>query len=401
MNPQNFFLLQSEINQQMTEVIIAGIGQTEVGEHWDIGLRELAFAAIQDAVKDSGGLKPQSLFVGNMLAPNLSNQAHLGVLIADYAGLLGIEAVTIEAAGASGGAALRQGYLAIASGMVDVALVVGVEKFTDKVGSGVDAALATTGDADFESVQGMTPSAQAALLMKRYMHENDVPKDGFAGFALTAHANGVANKHAMFRKAIKPETYAKAEMVSDPLNMFDMAPNADGAAAVVLTRRDLLLSNFSRPLVKIAGSAASSDTLALHDRKDMLYFDTAQISAGKAMKQVGAVLDDIDLFEYHDTFSVYAALQLEAVGFAIKGKGWKLAEDGEISKTGKIPCATMGGMKARGFAGGASGVYQAVDAVTQLRGEGEANQIPNAKTALIQSLGGPASTAVSHILQRM
>lgn len=383
----------------MTDVIIAGIGQTEVGEHWDIGLRDLAFAAIQDAVKDSGGLKPQSLFVGNMLAPNLSNQAHLGVLIADYAGLLGIEAVTIEAAGASGGAALRQGYLAVASGMVDVALVVGVEKFTDKVGAGVDAALATTGDSDFEAVQGMTPTSQAALLMKRYMHEYNVPKDGFAGFALTAHENGARNKFAMFRKAIKPETYANAEMVSDPLNMFDMAPNADGAAAVVLTRRDLLPDNFSHPLVKIAGSASSSDTLALHDRKDMLYFDTGQISAGKAMKQVGAVLDDIDLFEYHDTFSIYAALQLEAVGFAIKGKGWKLAADGEIGLKGKIPCATMGGMKARGFTGGASGVYQAVDAVTQLRGEGEANQIPNAKTALIQSLGGPASTAVSHILQ--
>ncbi len=390
----------------MTEVIIAGIGQTEVGEHWDIGLRDLAFAAIQDAVKDSGELKPQALFVGNMLAPNLSNQAHLGALIADYAGLLGIEAVTIEAAGASGGAALRQGYLAVKSGLVDVALVVGVEKFTDKVGSGVDAALATTGDADFESVQGMTPAAQAALLMKRYMHEYEVPSDGFAGFALTAHANGVANKHAMFRKAIKPETYAKAEMVSDPLNMFDMAPNADGAAAVVLTRQDLLPSNYPYPLVKIAGSASSSDTLALHDRKDMLYFDTAQISAGKAMKQVGAVLDDIDLFEYHDTFSVYAALQLEAVGFAIKGKGWRLAADGLISlgsgdPSGArgIPCATMGGMKARGFAGGASGVYQAVDAATQLQGRAEANQIPNARTALIQSLGGPASTAVSHILQ--
>jgi acetyl-CoA C-acetyltransferase len=394
----------------MSEVIIAGIGQTEVGEHWDIGLRELAFAAIQNAVNDSGGLKPQSLFVGNMLAPNLSNQAHLGVLLADYAGLLGIEAVTIEAAGASGGAALRQGYLAIASGMVDVALVVGVEKFTDQVGSGVETALATASDSDFEAVQGMTPAAQAALLMKRYMHEYEVPKDGFAGFALTAHANGVANKNAMFRKAIKPETYAKAEMVSNPLNMFDMAPNADGAAAIVLTRRDLLPSNFSHPLVKIAGSASSSDTLALHDRKDMLYFDTAQISAGKAMKQVGAVLDDIDLFEYHDTFSIYAALQLEAVGFAIKGKGWKLAADGCIAlvppavellaNKPHIPCATMGGMKARGFAGGASGVYQAVDAVTQLQGRAEANQIPNVKTALIQSLGGPASTAVSHILQR-
>src|SRR5688572_30185024 len=220
----------------MTDVVIAGIGQTIVGEHWDIGLRELAYAALQDALRDSGGLKPQSLFVGNMLAPTLSNQAHVGVLLADYAGLLGIEAVTVEAAGASGGAALRQGYLAVASGMVDVALVVGVEKFTDKVGSGVDAALATTGDADFEAVQGMTPAAQAALLMKRYMHEHQVPADGFAGFALTAHANAVNNPCAMFRKALKPGAYAKAEMVSDPINMFDMAPNADGAAAVLLTR---------------------------------------------------------------------------------------------------------------------------------------------------------------------
>jgi acetyl-CoA C-acetyltransferase len=385
----------------MTEVIIAGIGQTEVGEHWDSGLRELGFAAMQAAMKDAGGLKPQSLFVGNMLAPNLSNQAHLGVLLADYAGLLGIEAVTVEAAGASGGAALRQGYLAVASGLVDVALVVGVEKFTDKVGSGVDAALATTGDSDFEAVQGMTPAAQAALLMKRYMHEHEVPADGFAGFAITAHANGAGNPCAMFRKAIKPETYAKAEMVSDPLNMFDMAPNADGAAAVLLTRRDLLTNELSRPLVKIAGSASSSDTLALHDRKDMLFFDTAQISAGKAMKQAGALLDDIDFFEYHDVFSIYAALQLEAVGFAVKGKGWKLASDGEIGLRGKIPCATMGGMKARGFAGGASGVYQAVEAVQQLRGQAGPNQIPDAKTALIQSLGGPASTAVAHILQRL
>ena len=385
----------------MTDVVIAGIGQTEVGEHWNIGLRELAFAAIKDALNDAGGLKPQALFVGNMLAPKLSNQAHLGVLLADYAGLLGIEAATLEAAGASGGAALRQGYLAIASGMVDVALVVGVEKFTDKVGSGVEEALSSASDSDFEAVHGMTPTAQAALLMKRYMHENNVPANGFAGFALTAHANGVANKHAMFRKAIKAETYTKAEMVSAPINMFDMAPNADGAAALVLTRRELLPSEFHNPLVKIAGSAASSDTLALHDRKDVLYFDTAQISAGKAMKQAGVILDNINLFEYHDVFSIYAALQLEAVGFAIKGRGWKLAADHEIGLKGKIPCATMGGMKARGFAGGAAGVYQAVEATIQLRGQAEANQVADAKTALIQSLGGPASTAISHILQKL
>jgi acetyl-CoA C-acetyltransferase len=336
-----------------------------------------------------------------MLAPNLSNQAHLGVLLADYAGLLGIEAATIEAAGASGGAALRQGYLAVASGLVDVALVVGVEKFTDKVGSDVEAALASAGDSDFEAVQGMTPAAQAALLMKRYMHEHEVPADGFAGFALTAHANGVNNPCAMFRKAIKPETYATAEMVSDPLNMFDMAPNADGAAAVILTRREFLPKEVSHPLVRIAGSASASDTLALHDRKDMLYFDTARISAGKAIKQAGVISDRIDLFEYHDTFSIYAALQLEAVGFALKGSGWRLAADGAIRLKGKIPCATLGGMKARGFPGGAAGVYQAVEATIQLRGRAGANQIPGAKTALIQSLGGPASTAVTHILQRL
>ncbi len=385
----------------MTDVVIAGIGQTEVGEHWSLGLRNLAVAAIRDAIQDSGGLRPQSLFVGNMLAPNLSNQAHLGVLLADYAGLLGIEAATVEAAGASGGAALRQGYLAIASGMSDVALVVGVEKFTDKIGSEVDTALATTSDADFEAVQGITPTAQAALLMRRYMHDYVVPAHGFAGFALTAHANGANNPCAMYRKAIKRETYDKADMVSDPLNMFDMAPNADGAAALLLTRRDLLPSNYSHPLVKVAGSAAASDTLALHDRKDLLSFETAQTSAKKAMKQAGVIPGDMDLFEYHDVFSIFAALQLEASGFVEKGQAWELAEQGGISLKGKIPCATMGGMKARGFAGGAAGVYQAVEATLQLRGQAGANQVPNAKRALIQSLGGPASTAVSHVLQTL
>ena len=380
----------------MTDVVIVGLGQTSVGEHWDVGLRDLAYYAIDAAIKDAGGLRPQSFFVGNMLAPNLSRQAHLGVLLADYAGLTGIEAITIEAAGASGGAALRQGYLAIKSGLVESALVIGVEKFTDQVGAGVEEALATTSDSDFESVQGMTTTAQAALILKRYMHENDVPADGFAGFALTAHANGATNKNAMFRKAIKPELYAKA---GEPLNMFDIAPNADGAAALVLTRRDLLPSDVPNPLVKIVGSATASDTLALHDRKDILYFEAVHNSTGRAIKQAGITLDQINLFEYHDAFSIYAALSLESTGFAVRGQGWKLADEGALALNGKIPCATLGGLKARGFPGGATGVYQGLEAAQQLRGQAEANQIANAKYALVQSLGGPASTAVTHILE--
>ena len=385
----------------MTDIVIAGIGQTEVGEHWDRGLRELAHEAAAEALRDSGGLRPQAVFVGNMLAPSLSRQAHVGSLVADYTGLVGAEAVTIEAAGASGGAALRQGYLAVASGMVDSALVLGVEKFTDKVGPGVDEALATTSDSDFEAIQGLTTVGQAALLMRRYMYENEVPADGFAGFALTAHANGAGNPCAMFQKAIRPETYARAEMVSEPLNMFDIAPNADGAAAVVLTRAELLPSGWPHPRVVIAGSGAASDTLALHDRKDSLYFETAQLSAGRAMKQAGVTLNAIDFFEYHDAFSIYAALSLEAVGFALKGNGWKLAADGSIGLKGSVPSATMGGMKARGFPGGAAGVYQAVEAALQLRGQAGKNQLTKARAGLIQSLGGPASTAVSHILRRL
>ncbi|MFZ5911542.1 MAG: thiolase C-terminal domain-containing protein [Chloroflexota bacterium] len=382
----------------MTDVIIAGLGQTTVGEHWDTSLRDLAYYALNAAVKDAGGLRPQALFVGNMLAPNLSRQAHLGALIADYAGLTGLEAVTLEAAGASGGAALRQAYLAVKSGLVDTALVVGVEKFTDQVGAGVEEALATAADSDFESVQGLTPAAQAALLTKRYMHDYNLPADGFAGFALTAHANGAGNPNAMYQKAIKLDTYIKS---GESPNMFDAAPPADGAAALVLTRLDLLPVNWPHPLVKVSGSATASDTLALHDRRDLLFFEAAHLSAGKAMKQAGITLDHVSLFEYHDAFSIYAALALEAVGFAVRGQGWKLAAEGHIALNGYIPCATMGGLKARGFPGGATGVYQAVEAAQQLRGQAEANQVANAQYALIQSLGGPASTAVSHILQRI
>jgi acetyl-CoA C-acetyltransferase len=385
----------------MSEVVIAGIGQTEVGEHWEISLRDLALDAIQGALRDSGGLRPQALFVGNMLAPNLSNQAHLGALLTDYAGLTGIEAITIEAAGASGGAALRQGYMAVASGMVDAALVVGVEKFTDKIGPDVDSALATTFDSDFEAVQGMTLTAQAALLTRRYMHENDVPEHGFAGFALTAHANGAGNPCAMFRKAIKLETYARAELVSEPLNMFDIAPTADGAAAVLLTRRELLPVQFPHHLIKISGSASAADTLALHDRRDVLEFEAMRISAEKAIRQAGISLEQIGFLEYHDAYSIYAALALEAIGFAGRGQGWKLAADGSLARDGRIPCATMGGLKARGFPGGATGIYQAVEAALQLRGEAGTNQLPGVKLGLIQSVGGPGSTVVSHVLEAL
>lgn len=383
----------------MTNVVIAGIGQTAVGEHWETSLRELGFYAIDAALNDAGRLRPQALFAGNMLAPQLSRQAHLATLLADFAGLNGIEAVTLEASGASGGAALRAGYMAIASGQVDVALVVGIEKFTDQVGGEIEAALATSSDSDYELVHGITPTAQGALLMRRYMHEFAVDHSVFAGFALNAHANGAGNPNAMFRKAISLDSYNKAGIVSDPLNLFDVAPNADGAAALVLARQELLPTGFSHPLVRIAGSSGMTDTLALHDRPDPLAFHAARLSVERACAKAAINPLQVDLFELHDAFSIYAALSLEAAGFAARGQGWKLAQDGCLNINGSMPVCTFGGAKARGNPGGAVGVYQAVEAVLQLRGQAGKNQVPDARRALIQCLGGPASTAVAHVLE--
>ncbi len=385
------------------DVVIAGIGQIPVGENWDVSLREMALTALEAAQKDAGGLQPQALFVGNMVAPQVSRQAHLGALIADFAGLTGIEAATIEAAGASGAAALRTAFLAVASGQADAALAIGVEKFSDQIGTPIEAAIATSSDSDYEAAQGLTTTAQAALLMRRYIHEFEVPRQAFAGFPLIAHQNGQSNPNAMFRKAINVEAYNRAGMVSDPLNMFDIAPNADGAAALILTRAELLPPDFPHPLVRIAGSSLVTDTLALHDRPDPLAFHAARLSVERACAKAHITPLQVDLFELYDAFTIYAVLSLEAAGFAGRGGGWKLAQNSDgsspLSLSGSLPISTFGGLKARGNPGGASGVYQAVEAVLQLRGQAGANQVPGARRALIQSLGGPASTAVTHVLE--
>lgn len=385
----------------MSDVIIAGVGQTQVGEHWDISLRQLALNAIEATRLDAPGLPPQAIFVGNMLAPQLSHQAHLGALIADYAGLNGVEAVTVEASGAAGGAAIRAAYLAILSGLVDVALVVGVEKVTDTIGGEVETALATAVDTDYEAVHGLTLSAQAALLMRRYLYEFNPPRQAFGGFALNAHANGANNPMAMFQKAISAETYQKAGLVSDPLNMFDVAPAADGAAALILTRREFLPPGYPHPMVRIAGSGVATDTLGLHDRPNPLNFDAVRISAERACQKARITPLQVDLFELYDAYTIFSTLSLEAVGFASPGEGWRLAETDCIGISGSLPISTMGGLKARGNPGGATGVYQAVEAVYQLRGTAGKNQVPRARRAMIQALGGPASVAATHILEAM
>ncbi|MCD4672748.1 MAG: thiolase domain-containing protein [Anaerolineaceae bacterium] len=382
----------------MTEVVIAGIGQTPVGEHMEVSLRTLAARAIQAARADAGGLRPQAMYIGNFLASVLSGQSNLGALFTSNSGLEGIEGVTVEAAGASGAAAFRMAYLAVLSGFVDTAIVVGAEKCTDVTSQDLETAMMQSVEYDYEVSGGLTLTAQAALLTQRYMHEYDLPQDGLAEFSLLAHANAVHNPNAMYRRAISPAVYQRAGMVSTPLNMFDVAPYADGAAAVILTRPGLLPKGAARRPVRVVGSSLITDSLALHDRHDLLAFRAAELSVERACRQTGILPGDVDFFELFDAFTIYALLSLEAAGFARHGEGWKLGRNGKLALDGELPISVMGGLKGRGRPVGATGVYQIVEAVQQLRGQAGENQIPGARRALVQALGGAASTAVTHVL---
>ena len=383
----------------MTNVAIIGIGQTPIGEHWEFSLRELAFQALRQAAQEAGIERPDALFLGNMLAPRLSDQAHLGALAADYSGWRGIEAVTVEAACASGGAAFQAGVRAVASGLATVVAVCGVEKMTDATSESVTSALATAADADFEGAQGVTFVALNALIMRRYMHEYGVPHAAFAPFSVNAHRNAANNPNAMFRQLISADTYARAPMIADPINLYDSSPVCDGAAAIILCPLEMA-RDLGKPVIRVLASATATDSLALADRHDLLALDAARQSAARAYAQAGLSPQDIDVFEVHDAFTIMAALSLEAAGFAERGQGTRLALDGEITPEGRIPISTMGGLKGRGHPVGATGVYELVDLVTQLRGEAGANQVSGATIGMTQNIGGTGSTVVTHILRR-
>ncbi len=383
-----------------SDVLIVGIGQTAVGEHWDFALRELAAQAVLDAIKDSGGLKPQSLYIGNMLAVSASKQANLGALITEDVGLVGVEGVTVDAADASGGAALRMAYLAVRSGQVDVAMALGVEKYTDIIGPESESALTQMLDADFESAQGLTPLSLAGLLFNRYLHDYAVDRAAFGGFAAVAHANGAANPKAMFQRAMREGAYEKALKAGDGLSLYDVAPYADGAAAVILTREEALPKAWDGKAIRILGSRLVTDTLSIHDRREPLVWDAARFSVERACRAAGVLPKDADFFEFHDATSLHAALSLEAAGFASRGQGWMMAKPEVIGLTGQVPVSTFGGLKARGHPLGATGLYQAVEAALQLRGDAGANQVKDAQLGLIQNLGGMGTTAVTHVLAK-
>jgi len=381
------------------DVSIIGIGQTPVGEHWDKSLRALGATAVAEALQDAHVERPQALVVGNMLSGQLSRQENLGALIADHAGLRGIEAIKVEAACASGAAALRVAYAGVAGGIWDLVVACGVEKMTDAPSAETTHALVAAADGLYEGEHGLTFVALNALLMQRYMHQFGYQHQDFAGFAVNAHRNAANNPYAMFRKPISAEAFSRARVIAAPVSLLDSSAIGDGAAAVVLAPTELARDRGSRS-VRILASAIATDSVALHERDDPLFLGAGYASARRAFGQAGLGQEDVDFFELHDAFTITAALSLEAAGFAARGEGVRLAMEGEIALEGSIPISTMGGLKARGHPVGASGLYQVVEAVQQLCGEAGANQLPDCRVGMTQSIGGCGANVITHMFRR-
>ena len=383
----------------MRKVAILGIGQTTIGEHWDKSLREIGGEAAFAAMRDAGLDKVDALYVGNMLSPLIESQNQLGTFLADWIGLWRQEAVKVEAACASGAAAFRAGIMAVSAGEIDSALVVGVEKMTDKSGHDVTAALATAADADYEVEQGVSFVGLNALIMQRYMHEFGWKHADFAPFTINAHSNAMHNPFARLHEKINVDKFEKSVMVATPINLLDASPIGDGAAAAVIVPAEKVTSMPGRPRVTIAGSASATDTIAVHSRKDPLFLDAAYKSAKNCYEIAGIKLEDIDVFELPDAFSIMSALSLEACGFAPRGQGVRLGLENEISPKGRVPICTRGGLKARGHPVGATGMYQIVEIVQQLRGECKETQVDGAKIGMAQNIGGSGATVLTHVLK--
>ena len=383
----------------MRDVAVVGVGMSEFGELWKKSLRQLFVDAALAAIDDAGVEKIDSMYVGCMSGGLFAGQEHLASVLADYLGVASIPACRVESACASGGVAFRQGYIEVASGMSDVVLVGGVEKMTDVDGGQATYALATAADQEYEVYHGVTFPGLYAMVANAYMHKFGTTRKQMAHVPVKNHKHGSMNPKAQYPFEITVEGVLESTRVADPLRILDCSPITDGAAAAVICPLEMAKKLSKKPLVKVAGTGQSTDTIALHDRDDLTEFAATKRAGEAAFKMAGVGPSDIDVAEVHDCFSIAEICVLEALGFAERGKGGEGAESGETALGGRIPVNTSGGLKSKGHPVGATGVAQIVEVTEQLRGESGKRQVEGAKRALTQNMGGSGGSAVVHILE--
>ncbi|MBN2423302.1 thiolase domain-containing protein [Candidatus Woesearchaeota archaeon] len=384
----------------MRKVAIIGIGMTKFGNLWDRDLVSLSVEAGMKACHDANISQEEveALYGGTMSGGLFVNQEHVAALLGDFSGLKNIPCTRVEAACASGGLALRQAYIDVASGMHDIVVAGGVEKMTDIGGAAVTKTLATAASQEWEAVYGATFPGLYAMVAKLHMHKYGTTEKQLAMCAVKNHKNAVYNPFAQFRREISVQDVLNSQKVADPLNLLDCSPITDGAASVILASEKKAKKLCKKP-IWILGSGHAIDTISLHDREDITTLKATVEAAKQAYKQAKLSPKDIDCVEVHDCFTIAELCAVEDLGFCKKGESGKFIESGHTQIGGSIPVNTSGGLKAKGHPIGASGIAQVIEAVLQLRGEAKGRQV-DAKIAMTHNVGGTGGTAVVHILGR-
>ncbi|MEJ2537952.1 MAG: beta-ketoacyl synthase N-terminal-like domain-containing protein [Calditrichia bacterium] len=345
------------------DVAIIGVGLSKWGELWEQSLRDIYVEAALAAIKDAGVDKIDSMYVGNMSAGLFTGQEHLASLMADYLGVASIPSARVESACASGGLAVKMGYMEVALGMSDVVLVGGVEKMTDVGTDEATFALATAADQDYEVYQGITFPGLYAMMARAHMEKYGTTREQLAHVAVKNHEHGSMNPVAQYPQKITVEN--------------------------------------KKPPVKIIGLGHATDSIALHSRKDLTSLPATAKAAKAAYQMANVNIGKIDLVEVHDCFTIAEIIVIEELGIVKKGKGGSAAESGMTKLGGKIPVNTSGGLKSKGHPVGATGVAQVVEIVKQLRGEAGPRQVKNARTGMTQNMGGSGGSTVVHIMEVM
>lgn len=385
----------------MRDVAIIGIGMTKFGELWDISFRQLIVEAGVRAIEDAGidGKQIDGMYVGNMSAGQFVQQEHIASLIVDHAGLVPIPCTRVEAACASGGLALRQAVIAIASGIHNIVVAAGIEKMTDLLTGQTTGALATAADQEWEAYVGTTFPGLYALMARRHMYYYGTTEEQMAMVAVKNHHNACLNPYAQYHNEITVKDVLESTPITSPLKLLDCSPITDGGACVILAPAEIAREYTDTPII-VSGTGQASDALSLHDRSSLVSLRASARAAEMAYKMAGVEPNNIDLAEVHDCFTIAEIMAIEDLGFCRKGEGGKLTEEGETALDGRIPINTSGGLKGKGHPVGATGIAQAVEMVSQLRGEAGKRQVDGAEMGVIHNVGGSGGTAVVHVLKR-
>lgn len=383
----------------MRDVYVAGIGITTF-TRLEYPLTEIASYASMMALRDAGVTEVDQLYVANMGSARVNHQTALASAVADSLSLLPAGAATIENGPASGAAAIKAGFQAVASGMDDVVLVAGVERMREVNNLEATDFVATLTHPLTEYIYGVTLPAHAAMFARLYMERYGVTERHLAMVGVKNQNAALNNEWAHLQQEITLEGILDSEeamtnnpYVAEPLRFFDACPVSDGGAAVLLVSEEKA-RELGRPMVRISGIGQATDTHAVFERDDPTELLAVRKAAADAFAMAGLTPDEVDVAELHDAFTILEIAESEEVGFFPKGEGHIALEKGETALGGKIPINVGGGLKGRGHPVGATGVAQAWEIVTQLRGDGGKRQVEGARIGFTCNFGGFGNNVV-------